>query len=82
MKSYNVNLEVTAEDIEHVEEKLQAFQDLQDNLTHEDLVSAVDVIVENPELVEFIKEVVPEEGRELSISDYLVIAKKAFQKFG
>lgn len=82
MKTFKINLEVEAENIEQVEEKLQAFQDLQDNLEHEDLLQAVDTVVENPEIVEFIKEVAPEDGEEMTLADYLSIARKAFQKFG
>ena len=79
--NFTVNLEIEASDKAALQEKLQAFQDLQDHLSHEDLVSSVEVIVENPEIVEFIKEVVPEDGRELSLSDYVGIAKKAFSRF-
>ncbi len=82
MKNFTVNLEVRAKDEQQVEEKLQAFQDLQDSMNHEDLLQAIDTIVENPEIVEFIKEVAPEEGQELGLSDYLRIARKAYQKFG
>lgn len=82
MQTFNIDLEIEAEDQEQLQEKLQAFQDLQDNLEHDDLIDAVDVVVDNPELVEFIKEVAPEEGQELSIADYISIAKKAFTKFG
>ena len=79
--NFTVNLEIEANDKAALQEKLQAFQDLQDHLSHADLVSSVEVIVENPEIVEFIKEVVPEDGRELSLSDYVGIAKKAFSRF-
>lgn len=82
MKTYKINLEIEANDQQELEEKLQAFQDLTDNLNHEDLIQAVDVVVENPEIVDFIKEVAPEEGKELTIGDYLGIAKKAYQRFG
>jgi len=82
MTKYKVNLEIAAENQEQLQEKLQAFQDLVDNLEHDDLIQAVDVVVENPELVDFIKEVSPEDGKELSVSDYLGIAKKAYQRFG
>jgi hypothetical protein len=82
MKNFNVNLSISANDQNEVEEKLQAFQDLQDNLEHEDLLQAVEVVVDNPEIIEFIKEVAPEEGEELGLSDYLSIARKAYQKFG
>ena len=82
MENFKVNLEVRAENAEQVEEKLQAFQDLQDSMNHEDMLQAVDLVVENPEMVEFIKEVAPEEGQELNLSDYINIARKAFQKFG
>ena len=61
---------------------MQAFQDLQNNLNHEDLMQAVDMIVEHPDLVEFIKEVAPKDDKELSLGDYINIARKAFQKFG
>lgn len=81
-KTYNISLQVEAENQEQLEEKLQAFQDLQDHLSHEDFLQAVDVVVENPEIVEFIKEVAPEEGKELSMTDYIGIARKAFQRFG
>ena len=79
---YKIKLTVEADNEKQLKEKMQAFQDLQDNLEHEDLLQSVDVIVENPELVDFIKEVAPEDGEELSLGDYLSIAKKAFQKFG
>ncbi len=82
MKKFKITLEIEAQDEAQLEEKLQAFQDLQDNLSHEDMVQAVDVVVENPEIVEFIKEVAPEEGKELSLGDYLNIARKAFSRFG
>lgn len=82
MKKYKINIEIEAENEEQLQEKLQAFQDLQDNMEHDDFMDAVDVVVENPELIEFIKEVAPEEGQELSMSDYINIAKKAFAKFG
>ena len=82
MKTYNITLEVQAENEEQLEEKLQSFQDLQDNMEHDDLIGAVEVVVENPELVEFIKEVAPEDGKELTMTDYLKIARKAFQRFG
>ena len=79
---YNIKLQIEAKDQEELEEKLQAFQDLQDNMEHEDLLQAVDLIVENPDLVEFIKEVAPKEGEELGLTDYLNIARKAYSKFG
>ncbi len=81
MKTYKIALQIQANSQTELEEKLQAFQDLQDHLSHDDLLQAVEVIVESPELVDFIKEVAPEEGKELSISDYLSIAQKAYQKF-
>ena len=82
MKKYKINLAIEARNQEQLEEKLQAFQDLVDNLEHDDLIQAVDVVVENPEIIDFIKEVAPEDGKELSVSDYLGIAKKAYQRFG
>ena len=82
MKTFKINLDIEANTQEEVAEKLQAFQDLQDNLEHEDLLQAVDTIVENPEIVEFIKEVSPEDGEELTLTDYIGIARKAFVKFG
>lgn len=82
MKTYKVNLEIEANSPEEVAEKMQAFQDLQDNLEHEDLIQAVETVVDNPEIVDFIKEVAPEDGEELSLGDYIRIAKKAFVKFG
>ena len=82
MNTYKINLEIRAESREEVSEKLQAFQDLQDHLEHEDLLQAVDVIVENPEMVDFIKDVLPEDGKELTLTDYISIARKAFVKFG
>ena len=81
-KKYKVNLVIEADDQEQLEEKLQAFQDLQDNLEHDDLVQAVDIVVENPAMVEFIKDVAPEEGQSLSMIDFISIAKKAYTKFG
>jgi hypothetical protein len=51
-------------------------------MEHEELLHAVDVIVEHPEVIDFIKEVAPEEGKELGMVDYIGIARKAFQRFG
>ncbi|MCB0396835.1 MAG: hypothetical protein KDD36_09290 [Flavobacteriales bacterium] len=82
MQTYNIELRVQARDEQELAEKLQAFQDLQDHLEHDDMMQATEIIVEHPELVEFIKEVVPEEGQELSLSDYIAIARKAWVKFG
>lgn len=84
MKSYNVNIDIEAESPEQVTEKLQAFQDLMDieELNHEDLMQAIDVIVENPNIITFIKKVVPEGDAELSVADYLRIAKEAYKEFG
>ena len=79
---YKIRLAVEAESEEQLKEKIQAFQDLQDNLEHEDLLQAVEMIVEHPDLVEFIKEVAPDGDEELSLADYIGIAKKAFDKFG
>ena len=81
MKTYSIHLKVTANSTAELEEKMQAFQDLQDHLEHEDLLSAVDVLIDNPDIVDFIKEVAPAEGKELSMGDYISIAKKAFVKF-
>ncbi len=81
MKTYKITFDVKAENEGQLTEKLQAFQDLQDYLQHDDLISSVNVIVENPEIIEFVKEVVPEEGKELSLTDYILIAKKAFERF-
>ena len=82
MNKYNITLEIEADSQQQLDEKLQAFQDLQDNLEHDDLIDATELIVNNPEIVEFIKEVAPEEGEELSKTDYIKIAAKAFKKFG
>mgnify|MGYP001358630738 CR=1 FL=1 len=82
MKTYKVTLHIAANSPQELEEKLQAFQDLQDHLSHEDFIQAATVVVENPALIEFIKEVAPEEGQELSLGDYLSIARKAFTRFG
>lgn len=79
---YKVKLTVEADNKEQLAEKMQAFQDLQNNLNHEDLMQAVEMIVEHPDLVEFIKEVAPKDDKELSLGDYINIARKAFQKFG
>lgn len=81
MQTFKVKLTVQAQSKEEVAEKLQAFQDLQDHLEHEDLLQAVAVIVEQPDIVDFIKEVVPQDGKELTVTDYISIAKKAFVKF-
>jgi hypothetical protein len=82
MKTYKVTLHIAASSPQELEEKLQAFQNLQDHLSHEDFIQAATVVVENPALIEFIKEVAPEEGQELSLGDYLSIARKAFTRFG
>jgi len=79
---YKVKLTVEADSPEQLKEKMQAFQDLQTNLSHEDFLQAVEMIVEHPELVEFIKEVAPEGDEELTLTDYIGIAQKAFAKFG
>lgn len=79
---YKIKLSVEADNEKQLHEKMQAFQDLQDNLEHEDFLQAVEMIVEHPDLVEFIKEVAPEGDEELSLADYIGIARKAFEKFG
>ncbi|WP_062053769.1 hypothetical protein [Aquimarina longa] len=81
MKDFNISLTVPAENKEQLQEKLQAFQDLQDHLEHEDFITSTSIIVEHPDIVDFIKEVIPEEGEELSMTDYIKIAKKAFERF-
>ncbi len=81
MNSYKITLTVLAQDETQLHEKLQAFQDLQDHLEHDDFMAASTVIVEHPDIIDFIKEVVPEEGEELSMTDYIKIAKKAFERF-
>lgn len=81
MEIFKVTLAVKATDKEQVSEKLQAFQDLQDHLQHDDFIQAVEVIVDNPKIVTFIKEVVPEDGKSLSLTDYIGIARKAFVTF-
>lgn len=82
MTKYKVNLTIEAQDEMELKEKLQAFQDLQDNMEHDDLIQAVDVVVENPDIVDFLKGVAPEDGKELGLGEYVNIARKAFQKFG
>ena len=84
MKNYNVNIDIEAESPEQVQEKLQGFQDLMDiqDLDHEDLMQAIEVIVENPNIITFIKRVVPQGDDELSVGDYLRIAKEAYVEFG
>lgn len=79
---FNPIIEVEAANQEQLEEKLQAFQDLQDNMEHDDIIDAVDLIVENPDIITFIKDVAPEEGQELTKTDYIKIAIKAFKTFG
>lgn len=82
MKTYRVEIVIRAEDENELAEKLQAFQDIQDNMQHEDLITAVEIIIENPEIIDFIKQTVPKDGRKLSWGDYLRIAKDAWVKFG
>ena len=82
MNIYKIKLTVEAENEKQLREKMQAFQDLQTNLTHEDFLQAVEIIVEHPEIVDFIKEVAPEGDEELSLTDYIGIAQKAFTRFG
>ena len=55
MKTYKVTLHIAASSPQELEEKLQAFQDLQDHLSHGDFIQAATVVVENPALIEFIK---------------------------
>ncbi len=66
MKTYNVEITVQAADETELAEKLQAFQDIQDNMQHEDLVTAVEIIIENPGIIDFIKQAVPKDGKKLS----------------
>ena len=82
MKTYPVKINVKANNEAELFERLQAFQDLQDHLSHQDFVQATEVIVQNPALVDFIKQVLPEDGRELTLMDYLQIARKAYSRFG
>ncbi len=64
-----------------IAERLQAFQDLTDNLEHDDLIISVEVLKENPDIVQFIKDVAPKEGQKLGLTDFVKIATKAYQKF-
>ncbi|WP_438712315.1 hypothetical protein ACSTS3_10465 [Aquimarina muelleri] len=81
MKNFNISLTIPAIDKQQLQEKLQAFQDLQDHLEHEDFITSATIIVEHPDIIDFIKEVIPEEGEELTMTDYIKIAKKAFERF-
>lgn len=81
MEKFTINQTHYAENKDQLAERLQAFQDLSDNLEHEDLITSVEVLKEHPEIVDFIKDVAPKEGEELSMTDYLKIATKAFRKF-
>ena len=81
MKKYNVTLEIQAHNEIELQEKLQAFQDLQYTLEHEDFIASTTIIVEHPEIIDFVKEVIPEDGKELGLPDYIKIARKAFQRF-
>ncbi len=81
MKNFNISLTVIAENEVQLQEKLQAFQDLQDHLEHDDFIASTTIIVEHPDIIDFIKEVIPEEGEELTMTDYIKIAKKAFERF-
>ncbi|WP_103071862.1 hypothetical protein [Aquimarina sediminis] len=81
MKNYKISLTVPALDKEQLQEKLQAFQDLQDHLEHEDFIASTTIIVEHPDIIDFIKEVIPEEGEQLTMTDYIGIAKRAFERF-
>ena len=81
MKKFNVTLEIQAKDEIELREKLQAFQDLQDTLAHEDFIASTTVIVEHPDIIDFIKDVIPEDGEELGLPDYIKIARKAFNRF-
>lgn len=81
MKTFNINLSLQANNENELTEKLQAFQDLQDHLEHDDFMASTEIIVEHPEIIDFIKEVIPEGGQELTLTDYIGIAKKAFQRF-
>ena len=76
------NLQDGAENGEELDAQLQAFQDMQEHMEHDDLVQAVDVVVENPDIIDFIKEVAPEDGKELSLPDYVGIARKAWSRWG
>jgi hypothetical protein len=81
MEKFIINQTHYADNKDQLAERLQAFQDLSDNLEHEDLITSVEVLKEHPEIVDFIKDVAPKEGEELSMTDYLKIATKAFRKF-
>lgn len=81
MEKFIINQTHYADNKDQLAERLQAFQDLSTNLEHEDLITSVEVLKEHPEIVDFIKDVAPKEGEELSMTDYLKIATKAFRKF-
>lgn len=82
MKTFNISIEIQAEDKDQVTEKLQAFHDLQTLLSHEEFIETTQVIVENPDIIDFIKEVMPHDGQDLDLTDYIRIARKAFARFG
>lgn len=81
MKTYKINIQIQANNEQELEEKMQAFEDLQNYLSHEDMLQAVDVLMEHPNIVPFIKRVAPKEGESINPAKLLFIAKEAAKEF-
>jgi len=82
MKTFEVTFNVPAESKEEAAEKLEAFNELCQVLDHEDFMDAAEIIVNDPSIAEFIREVSPGEGEKLTLVQMISIAKKAYKKFG
>ena len=74
-------MSIEAQSPVHVEEKLTAFKSLSVALDHDDLINVINLVVENPTIVEFIKSAIPEDGKELTEGDYASLITRAIAKF-
>lgn len=80
-KTYKISINVKAANELELEEKMQAFEDMQTYLSHEDMLAAVDVLMDHPNIVPFIKRVAPKEGEKLTGMRLMKIASEAAKEF-
>lgn len=81
MKTYKISIQIKANNEQELEEKMQAFEDLQTFLSHGDMLQAVDILMEHPNIVPFIKRVAPQQGEKLTPMKLMGIASEAAKEF-
>ncbi|HNQ68828.1 MAG TPA: hypothetical protein PKN32_10645 [Bacteroidales bacterium] len=92
MKTYNLSItikegerelhkeiQLKAVDIKELSQKLNALKILNQSVSHEDLMSTVEMIYEKPELIPVVKEML-DEGEELSEAQLMLRLPKYLRK--